>query len=97
MNIGVIGSGGREHALCFKLSQSERVNKIYCFGNAGTKNIATNVSISADDFGSLYQFVKKESIELIIVGPEIPLVNGIVDFFESKNIKIFGPNKKARN
>ena len=96
MNIGVIGSGGREHALCFKLSQSERVNKIYCFpGNAGTKNIATNVSISADDFGSLYQFVKKESIELIIVGPEIPLVNGIVDFFESKNIKIFGPNKKA--
>ena len=82
MNIGVIGSGGREHALCFKLSQSERVNKIYCFpGNAGTKNIATNVSISADDFGSLYQFVKKESIELIIVGPEIPLVNGIVDFF----------------
>ena len=54
MNIGVIGSGGREHALCFKLSQSERVNKIYCFpGNAGTKNIAINVSISTDDFGSL--------------------------------------------
>ena len=58
MNIGVIGSGGREHALCFKLSQSERVNKIYCFpGNAGTKNIAINVSISTDDFGSLFQFV----------------------------------------
>ncbi len=96
MNIGIIGSGGREHALCFKLLQSSKVKKIYCIpGNAGTDQIANNVFANINDFNEIYKIVKKFNLELLIVGPEIPLVNGIVDYFEEKNIKIFGPNKKC--
>ena len=96
MNIGVIGSGGREHSLCFKFSQSKNINKIYCIpGNAGTENYSENVDVDISNFDLIYEIVKKKNIELLIVGPEEPLVNGIVDFFHNKNIKIFGPSKKA--
>ncbi len=96
MNIGIIGSGGREHSICYKINKSKDVNKIFCFpGNAGTEKIAKNIDIDISNFKNLYQEVVKNKIELLIVGPEIPLVNGIVDYFKSKNIKIFGPNKKA--
>jgi phosphoribosylamine--glycine ligase len=96
MNVGIIGSGGREHSICFAINKSEKVKKIYCFpGNAGTADIATNIDINLDDFIKLKEFVLKNKIDLIIVGPEKPLVEGIVDFFEKNKIKIFGPNKVA--
>jgi len=96
MNVGIIGSGGREHSICFAINKSEKVKKIYCFpGNAGTADIATNIDINLDDFTKLKEFVLKNKIDLIIVGPEKPLVEGIVDFFEKNKIKIFGPNKVA--
>jgi len=96
MNIGVIGSGGREHSLCFKLLQSKKVDKIFCIpGNAGTGEICKNLDIDILDFNKLYLSIKKENIELIIVGPEIPLVQGITDFLEKKNIKVFGPCQNA--
>jgi phosphoribosylamine--glycine ligase len=96
MNIGVIGSGGREHSLCFKLLQSKKVDKIFCIpGNAGTGEICRNLDIDILDFNKLYLSIKKENIELIIVGPEIPLVQGITDFLEKKNIKVFGPCQNA--
>ena len=94
MKVGIIGSGGREHAITLAISQSKKVEKIYCFpGNAGTEDIAENVNLNTNDFNILKKFVIDNKIELIIVGPEKPLVDGIVDFFESNNIKIFGPNK----
>ena len=96
MKVGIIGSGGREHALCEALSKSKKVDKIYCFpGNAGTSKIAENILKNIDDFNALKKFILSENIQLIIVGPEKPLVEGIVDFFESINIPIFGPNKFA--
>ena len=96
MKVGIIGSGGREHALCEALSKSKKVDKIYCFpGNAGTSKIAENILINTDDLNALKKFILSENIQLIIVGPEKPLVEGIVDFFESINIPIFGPNKFA--
>ena len=96
MNIAVIGSGGREHSICYKLKQSNKINRLYCIpGNAGTSAISENIEIDPNDFEKIYQTVLKKKIDLLIVGPEIPLVNGIVDFFEKKKIKIFGPNKKA--
>ena len=96
MKVGIIGSGGREHALCEALSKSKKISKIYCFpGNAGTEKFAENVSLKIDDLEVLKNFVLSEKIELIIVGPEKPLVEGIVDFFENINIPIFGPNKFA--
>ena len=94
MKVGIIGSGGREHAISLAISQSKKVKKIYCFpGNAGTEDIAENVNLNLNDFDVLKKFVIDNKIELIIVGPEKPLVDGIVDFFENNNIKIFGPNK----
>ena len=96
MKIGIIGSGGREHALCFTLKQSKKINEIYCFpGNAGTSKIAKNVSIDIGNFDNLKKFIDNKKIDLIIVGPEQPLVNGIVDYLEKNNIKVFGPNKIA--
>ena len=87
MNLGIIGNGGREHSLCFKLLKSSKVNKIFCIpGNAGTNEIAENVDIDVLDFENIYDFVKKNNIQILIVGPEAPLVHGIVDFFEDKNI-----------
>ena len=96
MNIGVIGSGGREHAICFKILQSPKVNKLYCIpGNAGTENICTNLEVDISNFNEIYESIKKNNIDLTIVGPEIPLVQGITDFLEEREIKVFGPSKKA--
>ena len=96
MNIGIIGSGGREHAICLSLKNSKKVKKIFCFpGNAGTEEIAKNVKIDSENFEELKDFIFKEKIELIFVGPEKPLVDGLVDYLEKFNIKVFGPNKMA--
>ena len=81
MNIGVIGSGGREHALCFKLKQSLKLEKLYCIpGNAGTEEISTNLNVDISNFEKIYEKIKEHQIDLVVVGPEIPLVHGIVDF-----------------
>ena len=96
MNVGVIGSGGREHAICFSLKNSNKIDKIYCFpGNAGTNSIAKNIEINLEDFEKLKDFIIQKEIDFVIVGPEKPLVNGIVDYLEKFNIKVFGPNKIA--
>ncbi|MDA9721386.1 phosphoribosylamine--glycine ligase [Candidatus Pelagibacter sp.] len=95
MKIAIIGSGGREHALVHQLSKSKKLTKIYSIpGNAGTEEISINIDLNLDNFQDLYNFIKKEQIELVIVGPEKPLVDGLVDFLDSKNIKVFGPRKK---
>ncbi len=96
MKVGVLGSGGREHALCFSLKNSNNIEKIYCFpGNAGTNSIATNIDIDLENFEKLKDFIIQNKIDFIIVGPEKPLVDGIVDYLEKFNIKVFGPNKIA--
>ncbi|MCT4619305.1 MAG: phosphoribosylamine--glycine ligase [Marinisporobacter sp.] len=96
MKILVIGNGGREHTIVWKLNQSPRVNKIYCApGNAGTHLMAENVDIKVEDIEGLCAFAKENGIDLTIVGPEVPLVLGIVDRFEEENLKVFGPNKKC--
>ena len=96
MRIGIIGSGGREHAICASIKKSKKIEKIYCFpGNAGTDEIAENVSIDLDNFEIIKNFIYENNIELIIVGPEKPLVDGIVDYLEKYKIKVFGPNKLA--
>ena len=96
MKVGIIGSGGREHAICHKLYSSEKVSHIYCFpGNAGTAEIAENVSIDLKKFDELKDFIIANKIDFIVVGPEKPLVDGIVDFFETNDIKVFGPKKFA--
>ena len=92
----VLGSGGREHALVWKISQSQKVEKIFCIpGNAGISNIAECVKMDLKDFSKLASFVKENNIDLTVVGPEAPLSSGISDYFESKGLRIFGPNKKA--
>ena len=96
MKVGIIGSGGREHAICHSLNKSKKIKKIYCFpGNAGTAEIAENIDLNLENFNELKEFILKYSIDLIIVGPEKPLVEGIVDFLENNQIKVFGPNKFA--
>lgn len=96
MNVLVIGSGGREHALVWKVAQSRHVNRLYCApGNAGIEKIAECVPISADDIQSLYAFAKEKEIGLTIVGPEAPLVLGIVDLFRKGGLRIFGPLRYA--
>ena len=96
MKVGIIGSGGREHALCQSIKNSNKINKIYCFpGNAGTSNIAENIKINPEDFENIKNFIIENKIDLIIVGPEKPLVDGIVDYLEKFKIKVFGPNKLA--
>ena len=96
MKVGIIGSGGREHSICFALNKSKEIKQIYCFpGNAGTSKIAENTFIDIDDFEGLKNFIISNKIDLVIVGPEKPLVNGIVDFLEKHNISVFGPNKSA--
>ena len=94
MKVGIIGSGGREHAFCVSLKNSNKVDKIYCFpGNAGTSLIAENIETDLNNFEKLKEIIQKLKIDIIIVGPEKPLVDGIVDFFEENQIKVFGPNK----
>ena len=96
MNIAIIGSGGREHSLCHKIAQSSLVNQIFCIpGNAGTKSIAKNIDVDISNFPEIYKALKKEKIDIAIIGPEQPLVDGIVDYLNKKNIKVFGPNKFA--
>ena len=92
----MIGKGGREHALCWKLKQSPRVQTVFCApGNAGTALDAQNVSIEANDFRGLIQFAKREWIDLTVVGPEEPLTGGIVDAFQREGLHIFGPRRDA--
>ena len=97
MKVLVIGKGGREHAVAWKLIQSEKVEKVFvCPGNGGTAkelNIE-NIDLSPADTLSLIDFASREKIDLTIVGPEAPLVDGIVDEFNKHNLKIFGPSKK---
>ena len=96
MNIGLIGSGGREHALCQKIFESKISKKIFCFpGNAGTAHIATNIDINILNFKNVLNHIKENKIDLVIVGPEEPLVKGIVDFLSKNKVKVFGPNKFA--
>ena len=96
MNVAVIGSGGREHALCFKLSESQKITQLFCIpGNAGTNEICKNIDIDYLNFDLLHSTLLENNISLVIVGPEIPLVEGIVDYLADKNIFAFGPSKKA--
>ncbi|WP_289141227.1 phosphoribosylamine--glycine ligase [uncultured Brevibacillus sp.] len=96
MNILVIGGGGREHTIAWKLLQSPKVKKVYCApGNGGIAGVAQNVPIGVNDFAALAQFAKDEGIDLTVVGPEDPLLGGIVDFFQERNLPIYGPNGKA--
>jgi phosphoribosylamine--glycine ligase len=96
MKVGIIGSGGREHAICKSLKKSQKINQIYCFpGNAGTEEIAKNVNLDLDNFEYLKNFIIEEKIDLIVIGPEKPLVYGLADYLEQFNIKVFGPNKVA--
>lgn len=95
MKILVIGGGGREHAICWKLAQSKAFHKIYCApGNAGTAQVAENVPISATDIENLRLFAEHQNVDLTVVGPEKPLIAGIVDAFEAKGLRIFGPSKE---
>ena len=94
MNLAVIGSGGREHSICYKLKQSSKLKKLICIpGNAGTKNIAENINEDISNFDGLYKIIKKKNIDIVIVGPEQPLVDGLVDFLDKKKIRVFGPDK----
>ena len=96
MKVGIIGSGGREHALCYAFKKSKRVKKIYCIpGNAGTHKIAENIDLDLNNFELLKKFIKENNIDIIIIGPEKPLVEGVVDFLEREKIKVFGPNELA--
>jgi len=100
MNILVLGSGGREHAISWKLSQSPKVSKLFISpGNAGTKNVGENVDISVNDFESISKLVLENNIEMIVVGPEDPLVNGVYDYFANdeklKHVAVIGPSKAA--
>ncbi|GFN33279.1 phosphoribosylamine--glycine ligase [Paenibacillus xylaniclasticus] len=96
MRILVIGGGGREHAIAWALKKSEKVKEIYCApGNAGIAQVAECVPIAVNQFDELIQFASDNSIDLVVVGPDDPLAEGIVDAFEAKNIPIFGPRKNA--
>lgn len=96
MKIAILGSGGREHALANQIKKSKKTDKIYCIpGNAGTGAIGENININLDDFNGIYNFVNERQIDLVVVGPEKPLVEGISDFLKEKKIKVFGPSKKA--
>ncbi|MBI3380128.1 phosphoribosylamine--glycine ligase [Candidatus Gottesmanbacteria bacterium] len=96
MKILVIGSGGREHAMIWKIAQSKKVDKIYCTpGNPGTMELAENIPIKVSELSKLVQFAKKKKIDLTVVGPEIPLIGGIVDLFKKNKLKVIGPSKKA--
>jgi len=96
MRILVVGSGGREHALCWKIAKSKLCDKLYCApGNGGISEVAELIDIRADDISGLLNFAKEKKIDLTVVGPEIPLVAGIVDKFGSAGLKIFGPSKNC--
>ena len=88
MKIAILGSGGREHAIAYAISKSKKIEKIFCLpGNAGTDIIAENTIININNFEQVYNFLKKEKIDFVVVGPEQPLVDGIVDYLQKFNIK----------
>ena len=94
MKIAIIGSGGREHAICQKIYESKKVSKIFCIpGNGGTKKIAENIDINLKSFEDIKNFLLKNNVNITIIGPEEPLVNGIVDYLNLNGIKVFGPDK----
>ena len=96
MKVLVIGSGGREHALIWKISQSPKIKKIYCApGSAGIAELAKAVAIGPEQIEKLAEFAEREKIDLTVVGPELPLTLGIADLFESRGLRIFGPNRAA--
>jgi len=96
MKVLVVGAGGREHVLAWKLKQSPQVTQVYCApGNAGTAKDVTNIDISAEDGERLAEFARKEQIALTVIGPEVPLVAGIVDLFKKHKLRVFGPTKAA--
>ena len=97
MNIFIIGSGGREHGITWKVCQSPKAEKVFVLpGNPGTSQIATNVGdVSVDDHSAVASFCKTNQIDLVIVGPEVPLADGLVDSLSDAGIRCFGPNKKA--
>ncbi len=96
MKIAILGGGGREHAITYSVSKSKKIKQIYCIpGNAGTNELAKNVNIEINDFKKIHSFIIENKIDLVIVGPEDPLVNGIVDYLEKYKIQVFGPNKMA--
>ena len=96
MNLAVIGSGGREHAICYKLKQSPKIKKLICIpGNAGTQKIAKNIKEDISNFEALYQIIKKQKIDMVVVVPEQPLVDGLVDYLNEKKVRVFGPDKFA--
>ncbi len=96
MKVLVIGGGGREHAICWKLSKSPKVDELYCApGNAGIAEVAKCVDIGVMDFEKMADFAKKEAFDLVVVGPDDPLAGGIVDVLEEKGLRVFGPRKNA--
>ncbi len=96
MKVGIIGSGGREHAICEILKKSSKIDKIFCIpGNAGTEEIAENINIELSNFENIKNFILEREIDLVIIGPERPLVDGLVDYLEQFKIKVFGPNRIA--
>ena len=96
MKVLVVGGGGREHALCWKIAQSPELEKLYCApGNAGTSQVAENVEIGATDMDGLVKFAKEQGIDLTVVGPEAPLVAGLADALRAEGLLVFGPDKKA--
>ena len=96
MKVLVVGGGGREHAICWKISKSSKVSKIYCApGNAGIAEVAECVNIKAMEFDKLAAFAKDNQIDLTVVGMDDPLVGGIVDVFEAEGLRVFGPRKNA--
>ena len=96
MNVGIIGSGGREHAITHSIKSSKNVENIYCIpGNAGTNKIAKNIEININNFDQIKSLIIEKSIDFLIIGPEKPLVDGLVDYLKDIKVKIFGPNKAA--
>src|SRR5207249_2833047 len=96
MRVLVIGGGGREHALCWKLRQSPRLTALYCApGNAGIARVAECVPVAADDLNKLLRFAKEQAIDLTVVGPELPLTMGLVDRFAAAGLRAFGPTAAA--
>ena len=97
MNVAILGSGGREHALSKKISESRKIERIYCIpGNAGTSKFATNINIELNNFQKLLKFFKNNFIDLVVIGPEKPLVDGLADFLKLNRIKVLDQIKKLR-
>ncbi len=96
MNVLLIGSGGREHALAFKIHQSPTLDEMFILpGNPGTEKLGRNISLDENNFEKIYSFCVENNIELVVIGPEIPLVNGMADFLKERGVKVFGPDKSA--